>query len=332
MKKLSLLLILFAFSCNLSFAKKVKFTVDMRYFNDNLITGIHVAGDFQAVAGYPGGDWQSGTTLMTSSGDTNYYSVVVDIPAFRKYEYKFINGDQWYEAEFVPFESRVGYNFNDNRWIYIDSLTNDTTNIDPVLFGGNAPEGQFLTRYLVDMSNEATIATDSVHMAGNFQGWNNATHFLFSFTPGIYEIIIHDTAGTHEYKYLNGESMGNFENVPGACSTNGNRTQMVFKDSVLNAVCFSSCGACITGISFLNNSALKIYPNPSLGEFYLTPKNGIREAEVIITDMQGKILYRKYHHNIDQEKVSFSAENAVYFVNLMFDGKLIAKEKLIIQK
>ena len=97
-----------------SFAKKVKFAVDM---DTNTVSpnGIHVTGDFQALAGFPGGDWTSNETVCTQEGTSTIYSVIVDIPAFAKYEYKFVNGDQFYEVEFVPVESRVGYDFDDNR-------------------------------------------------------------------------------------------------------------------------------------------------------------------------------------------------------------------------
>lgn len=332
MKKSLVGIIAFLLFTQIVSAKKVRFTVDMRYYNDNLITGIHVAGDFQAVAGYPGGDWNSGSTLMTSSGDTNYYSVIVDIPAFRKYEYKFINGDQWYEAEFIPFESRVGYNFNDNRWIYIDSLANDTTQIDPVLFGGNAPEGMFLTRYLVDMSNEIINSPDSIHIAGDFQGWNNSSHFLFSFVPGIHEIIIHDSAGTHEYKYLNGEGVGDFETVPNACATNGNRSMTVLKDSVLNTVCFSSCSVCIpSGINNFNSGKLKIFPQPSNGDFFIEMKNDLLMDEVLISDVNGKMINKFECQSSRQLKVNINVSGGIYFLNILSEGKLIAKEKIIIQ-
>ena len=126
MKKIiSTALLLSIFAMNVS-AKKVKFAVDMTGQIINT-TGIHISGDFQTIAGFPGGDWASNTTPLTQEGTTDIYSIVVDIPAFAKYEYKFLNGDQFYEAEFVPVESRVGYNFDDNRWIYVDSLADDTS-------------------------------------------------------------------------------------------------------------------------------------------------------------------------------------------------------------
>src|SRR6185436_15682419 len=157
MKKI-LFIFLFLLVAGISVAKKVKFAVDMTGQVLN-VTGVHIGGDFQTLAGFAGGDWMPGTTPMTQeTGDTNIYSIVVDIPAFTKYEYKVINGDQWYEAEFVPLESRVGYNFNDNRWLWVDSLSNDTTFVGALLFSGNAPAGLKLLRVVVDMQNEPSVS------------------------------------------------------------------------------------------------------------------------------------------------------------------------------
>src|SRR5690242_14171373 len=99
--------LLLAVSASVS-AKKMKFAVDMTGIVI-YVTCMHIGGDFQTLAGFAGGDWQPNTTSIPQEGATAVYSIVVDIPAFRKYEYKFINGDQWYDAEFVPAESRVGY-------------------------------------------------------------------------------------------------------------------------------------------------------------------------------------------------------------------------------
>ena len=75
-----------------AYGKKVKFSLDM---TGNVIdtNGIHITGDFQEEAGYVGGDWQPNTTEMLNEAGTNIYSVTVSIPAFTKYEFKFLNGD-----------------------------------------------------------------------------------------------------------------------------------------------------------------------------------------------------------------------------------------------
>src|SRR5207248_6349550 len=112
MKKF-LLFALTLFSLSTALAKKVKFAVNMTGQTINTL-GVHVWGDFQVAAGYTS-DWAPNLTLLTQeAADTNIYSMIVDIPAFAKYEYTFLNGDQGYDAEFVPQESRVGYNFNTN--------------------------------------------------------------------------------------------------------------------------------------------------------------------------------------------------------------------------
>lgn len=266
MKKLILISLLIGIS-SLSHAKKVKFAVDMTG-QTLLSTGVHIAGDFQTLAGFSGGDWMSNTTPLTQeSGDTNIYSIVVDIPAFAKYEYKFINGDQFYETEFVPEESRVGYNFNDNRWIYIDSLANDTTFVGAILFSQNAPKGYNLLRFKVNMMNE-TVSSNGVHIATSFQGWNTTNSFLYSFGNDVYEVISYiDTNDTNcQYKFINGNSISDYETVPSACESNGNREASFSTHTVLAQVCFSDCADCVSTANLEekeNVEKISIYPNPT---------------------------------------------------------------------
>ena len=108
--------------------------------------------------------------------------------------------DQGYEVENVPWESQVGFVnsiLNTNRWIYIDSLADDTTDIGAVIFRQNAPAGFTLIRFKVDMHEEASISPNGVHVAGNFQGWDPTKIRLYSFGVGVYEIIAFMPAGTY---------------------------------------------------------------------------------------------------------------------------------------
>ena len=93
-----LIILALVFNTGFVFAKKVKFAVDMtgQVISPN---GVHISGDFQTEAGYPT-DWDAEATTLTKEGSTNIYSVTVNIPAFRKYEYKYVNGDKFYEVEF----------------------------------------------------------------------------------------------------------------------------------------------------------------------------------------------------------------------------------------
>jgi hypothetical protein len=312
-----LIISLLILNINIASAKKVKFAVDM---NNVIVStyGVYVSGDFQVAAGYAS-DFCVTCTPLTQEGISGIYSTVLDIPAFRKYEYKFLNGDQFYEAEFVPVESRVGYDFNDNRWIYVDSLADDTTFVGAIIFGGNAPAGFSLVRFLVNMQDES-VSSSGVHVAGDFQNWDPAKTILYSFGSGVYEIINYVTAGNLEYKFYNGNYNGSVENVPVNCSVNNSRGFTVPHDTVLETVCFSACSACIgTGISQLEKGKESgLYPNPS-NEFSTLRFNDVAISHtVILKDMTGRTVrsYKDYSNSeLLIEKGNLSS--GIYSVNIL---------------
>lgn len=327
MKKLSLFFAAFLLANSLS-AKKVKFAVNM---GTNTISalGIHVMGDFQTIAGFSGGDFNAGTTLCTQEGTTTIYSIIVTLPAFQKYEFKFVNGDQSYEAEFVPEKARVGYNFNDNRWIYVDSLGNDTSSVGAVMFGGTSPAGQTLVRFMVDMQN-VTVNPNDPHVAGNFQGNDPAKTRLYSFGNNIYEIISYMNTGAIQFKYYNGKIAANTETVPGTCATSGNRTHTVMADSILTTVCFSECNACIPNslqTQQIQFQSLKIYPNPTNEAVSIsTPEKG----KVVIVDLTGKLIYEENvtdQHTLINVSLLSKGYYQIYYQTSLF----IFHNKLIIE-
>jgi alpha-amylase len=304
-------------SITIASAKKVKFAVDMTGLLVNS-TGVHISGDFQTLAG-SGPDWASNTTVLTQeTADTNIYSIVVDIPAFAKYEYKFLNGDMFYEAEFVPVESRVMWNFDDNRWIFVDSLANDTTFLGAIPFAGNAPKGQRLLRVKVDMINEA-VSGSYVHVAGSFQSWSTTQDVLYSFNDTVYEAIafVDSSITNYTYRFLNGSTAAGYETVPGACSTSGNRSIDVTKDTVLSAVCFSSCSACVpAGIHELASAeSLRIYPNPMNASTHLQlPYVGF--SKVILSDVSGRKVREYTSISGDQLEIQKDGlEAGIYFIS-----------------
>lgn len=301
MKKFILLLALAALTGS-GFAKKVKFAVNMTGIEIDP-GGMHIAGDFQTVAGFPGGNWEPDTTPLEKEGDTDIYSIIVDIPAFQKYEYRFVNGSGFYGSEFIPFESRVGHDFNDNRWIFVDSIANDTTYVGAILFGGNAPDGMYLLRFQVNMQNEPNIASEGVHVAGSFQGWDPAGIRLYSFVNQLYEIICYVYPGSYEYKFFNGNTAESVEIVSGNCVINGNRQAEVLDHLIIDPVCFAHCVDCIfVGIEDTNNpTAGIIYPNPCSdfvflnlpgSETVLVSIFNIIGSEVLSQEIAGQIRYR----------------------------------------
>lgn len=323
------------FAGNAVMAKKVKFMVNMQGWAISP-AGMHITGDFQTVAGFAGGDWNSATTpLMQEPSDTNLYSIVVDIPAFSKYEYKFVNGDQFYEVEFVPVESRVGYNFNDSRWIYIDSLANDTTMIGPLRFSGNAPMGQYLMRFVVDMQEEPSIDPSGVHIAGDFQSWNPAANRMYSFVTGIWEHIayVDSTVAYAVFKYVNGNAWGNDEIVPGACAAGFNRSLTVPKDTVLPTVCFGSCSACLTsGTASAWEPGLEIYPNPASASTLIRLPNHFGDWTVTVMDQQGRMQRR--FDGAGEQAIRLERDglaSGLYFVTVRDADGRSSTQKLILQ-
>ena len=96
----------------------VTFTVDMSTQNVSP-DGVHIAGSFQG--------WDPAATPMTNVGG-NYYQVTLSLGESNYYEYKFINGNTFDGAEFVPGEC----NQNGNRYLTVPAA--DTT-LDTVCFG-----------------------------------------------------------------------------------------------------------------------------------------------------------------------------------------------------
>lgn len=312
MKKIALVFLAFlAFSAQ---AKKVKFAVDMTGWVVNA-TGMHVMGDFQVAAGYPL-DWSPNSTpLNLEDSTTNIYSIVVDIPAYQKYEYVFLNGDQSYDVEFVPVQSRVGYNFVDNRWLYVDSLANDTTFVGAILFAGNAPAGLALLRTKVNMS-EVSVDTSGVHLFADFQNWNSESVYMYSFEAGIYEVISYVLPGTYSYLYLNGNSSLTQETVPVECQVNSYRSIQVLADTVLDPVCFSSCSNCLgTSVSDLSAENAFLYPNPASGSFFFRNNLAKEPETLVLLNATGKILASYIYSPGQEMEISLSELSAgLYFV------------------
>lgn len=290
MNKLILTILSFMVLANAN-AKTVKFSVDMTGVIISS-TGVHVAGDFQTLAGYSGGDWQSNTTIMTQEGTTDIYSVVVNIPAFAKYEYKFLSGDQWYESEFVPVESRVENPNNDNRWIFIDSLDTDTFHVPTVVFGTNSITGKKLVRFRIDM-NLSTVSANGVHLAGDFQSWNSTEIRLCDIiSNGVYEYQAYlDSNSSIEYLFYNGNQTADAEQITGSCATNGKRSLTVFNDTIIELNCFGYCITCSSvGIASSENikPELMAFPNPADEFATLEFSNDFTSKTIILQDLSGK--------------------------------------------
>ncbi len=105
--------------------------------------------------------------------------------------------------------------------------------------------------FQVDMANQ-TVNPAGVSVAGNFQ---EAAGYESNWTPGqvfltqvgstsVYAVTVDLPTGDYQFKYINGDSWGQDENVPEECAAGGNRFINLTESTVLEAVCFGSCDAC----------------------------------------------------------------------------------------
>ena len=213
----------------------VTFQVDLGSLTPNS-NGIHVAGSFQG--------WSPSTTSMTQVGNTSVYSVTVTVQP-GKLEYKFINGNSWGDNESVPAAVQVGTNGNSNRWAVISS---DTT-LPAVLFAGAAPAGKKAIQFKVDMSLES-LSSDSVHIAGSFQGWDPSKTQMVNF-DGMHRYIAYvGISDTITFKFVNGNAWSSTatETVPSNCNATqiglGGDRYYIDTISGIYESCFNQCGAC----------------------------------------------------------------------------------------
>lgn len=329
MKKL-LFFFLVLLACKNSMAKKVMFQVDMTGVNVN-VTGVHITGDFQVAAGFGGNNFDCNVmTMIPNANDSNLYQLLVNIPAFQKYEFMFVNGDQCYEVEFVPLESRANYNFSDYRWIFIDSLVNDTTYLPAIRFAQNAPQGLTLVRFKVNMQNIVSISPEGVHVAGNFQSWLPSQNRMYSFANNVYEIISYVDTGNYDFRYFNGNTIASSENVPAACSNNGDRYIYVTQDTVLDILCFSSCTLCWPNAVSTVQPAIQlpVYPNPNDGIFQINlPEQGQLQAFDLTGRMVAEFPLTKGIHSFDWR----NKPGGLYHLRISLQNGQTAHSKLFIR-
>jgi hypothetical protein len=80
------------------------------------------------------------------------------------------------------------------------------------------------------------------------------------------------------------------------------------------------------------NKQGKIFPNPTTEQFTLELTNEIYDAQVIISDIYGQIVYTSTFNGNQQIIPSLLLTNGVYFVEVFDDGILTFKDKLMIAR
>jgi hypothetical protein len=324
------------FVCTLSFfveAKHVRFAVNMQYSGMLNSNDAYMTSTFQSAIGM-GGDLTHGYLQLTqSTTDTNIYTAIYNIPAFQMYEYQFELGATGYDLENIPVESQSL--LNGYRWLYIDSLSNDTLNLPAVYYSGNNSATEIMYRFKVNMSNES-VSPDGVHIAGNFQNNNPATTIMYSFGNNIFEYMAYLTPSTYvEYKFYNGNTLANSEIVPGTCAFSGNRIiNNVDSAQILPTVCFSGCVNCspVGTENFSVKNSINLAPNPMTNSSTLAFNDNAKFHSIAIVDMQGRVV--KQINNIQTNLVEINKDllaASCYFLQIVNDKNESSTMKLIIE-
>jgi hypothetical protein len=193
--------------------------------------GVFVQGSFQNPA------WSG--QQMTPIGN-NVYSITVQMGEGSIQEYKFLNGTIY---ETVP--PACGYGGYSNRYLTVPS---QPTTLPLVCFGSceSCTTSTVVdVTFMVDMS-ETTVSAEGVHIAGGFQGWNPGSTLMTDLGNGKWSYTTLLLSGSYqEYKFINGITWDNAEQVPWYCANNGNRFLTVPQnEAILPSVCFSSCLVC----------------------------------------------------------------------------------------
>ena len=81
-----------------------------------------------------------------------------------------------------------------------------------------------------------------------------------------------------------------------------------------------------------SNTSVVLYPNPNTGIFYLTVGNKVSDYTVEVTNITGRIVYKKtFENNLTKEINMNSQSNGVYFVKIKFSDNSVVNKKIIIQ-
>ncbi len=228
-----------------SIAQTVEVTFQVDMSNETVSSkGVHVAGNFQSVAGL-GANWDPGSTQLSDGDDI--YSITVELPS-DTYEYKFINGNAWGMDENPPSECSVGG--TNNRVITV--VSSDLV-LPPVPFNGCIGS----IKLSINMTGH-NISPNGIHVMGNFQeaagfaqNWDATSIALEDVnTDNTYEINLMLSSGNYEYLFVNGNDAFTAESLSLDCSVEGvngtnNRTVTVATGTPNPPTyCFNTCDEC----------------------------------------------------------------------------------------
>ena len=175
----------------------------------------------------------------------------------------------------------------------------------------------------IDGASVLTGSYTSTDPAGNTV-WNNF-EFECNYSTGLWEV------------FADGVSQGTFVNADPVASVNiypGTGVEYYLDNVEWAAVTDDACRserteAIVTvndcsNINELSFKDLSIYPNPNNGQFTITNSQEI--TELVITDLQGKVIYNNNNINLNKLNVELiDLERGMYMINIQTNDGMITK-------
>ena len=238
-------------SCAACGLTSVRFRVDM--VNGEAISpnGVHVAGNFQG--------WDPGATALADPDGDGVWETIESFDATEIPDgfliFKFINGNNWTN----PNENFSGLPCGDDFGNRVLEFTSDNMILSadddlsqaPCYNSCGACVPPTSVTFRVDMTTQATVSVNGVHVAGSFQGWNPSGSPLSDDDgDGIWEATMFIEPGDYGFKFVNGNDWagngeGNVDNelIIGDCAAAGsdNRELTVGTDDIVYEVCYNQC-------------------------------------------------------------------------------------------
>jgi hypothetical protein len=237
------------------------------------MTGLTVSTDSVHVVGSFNG-WNPTANVLTQEGTTNIYFCVLAVKPGGDVEYKFMNGNAWGKEESAPMSCTTG---NSHNRIVTSGLTDLVV---PAVLFNQCPTSVPVKNisFFVDMEG-LTVDTSSVHVAGNFNGWNPSFTKLTLYSGTVYKATYPVLASITklEYKYVNGSSWGKDETAVGApCAdaTSHNRLYtMPAGDGSVKNYKFNTCTETQINVGVKNaESAFNFEVFPTISSDYINVK------------------------------------------------------------
>jgi hypothetical protein len=174
---------------------------------------------------------------MTDMGE-GIWEIALSLPEGSAHAYKFINGNAWGNDESVFGPCANG---NGERTMVVPG--GGLVLYTPCY--GSCETCKINVSFRVDMWNE-NVSPAGVHLAGSFQNWDPGATPMNYLGFGIWEAVLELERFTYyEWKFVNGNSWGDDEDVPVDCQINWNRNMVSgSSDMNLDVVCFRSCTLC----------------------------------------------------------------------------------------